>query len=749
MPTPPLKYEQIQQRIGIAKAQDRNRQSTWNMLDEMLRNNFGSITLPDGEEAPRIAPNVIHSHLQEVVPLLYFADPDFYVIAENETDQAGAETNERVLNHYWRVLKVKREMRQCIANAYTYRIGVMKCGMPIAQQPDVDYPDPTEQKRFAQEENLKLLLEGEVEVQETDDRAAHVLVHQSLLEDPAAQQIMEINEGARERVVEHIEKHNAQPPMEERALDMEALPIQQPFLKSINPKHIFFEPGIEHWEESAYIMHRIGVRVADLKKSDIYNVPNDIAASGLDPEILQLLRSQTEDDIFDVDRALAEYPEFGTVWIYEIWDRNSRTLSTWIEEREKPIRNFEPWPYNDIEGYPFRVLTYSDVPGIISGPSPLEILMFPQAMLKRLYGQVGDHTDKGGAIAEIVEPNLTQESKQEIDAILADPTHKRGIKVTEKGSISWVAPAPLDPMILPLVSMIEQGVIPEDTGITPQNRMTGATATEASIVASGSNVAISDRINTTEDFQVENARMLLGVLKEHGPDEEEILVGTQVPEWLTWKKQDITPLCHIMIESPSPTDSERDRQMSLNLYHELRESPNLEGTGRMELEKDIFRTHGKKIYQRYLRNPDPEVQAAIESEHMIFAAGQYVPAKPGQNHAAHMNGHLKRHEMLQQAIAKREQMTMQTAQQTVEQAGANGQGAQIIQGIVQQDPELQRGMKEIQLLEQHFVQHQQVQQSERQGQGGRFASSLPSTENPGEPHSKTTRQIMSAQTTGQ
>lgn len=743
----PLKYTQIQQRIGIAKAQDRSRQATWNTIDEMLRNDFGSTTLPNGEPTNKLAPNIIHSHLQEVVPLLYFADPDFYVVAESAQNQAQAEVNEKVLNHYWRFLGVKREMRQNIANAHTYRIGVMKCGMPIAQYPQsFEVPDATEQKTLAQEENLQLLLRGDVEVKDTDDRSTHIVIHQALMDDPAAQSIFDINDGAQKRVLEHIDKHNAEPPLEERGMDMEPLPVEMPFLKAISPKHVFFEPGIEEWRESAYIMQRIGVRLSDLKKSQIYNVPEDLSASGLDPEILQLLRSAQEDDIFDVDRALAEYPEFGVVWLYEIWDRPTRTLSTWIEEHETPIRKFEAWPYNEIEGFPYRVLKYSDVPGIISGPSPLEILSFPQAMLKRLYGQVGDHTDKAGAIAEVVEPNLTSESKQSIDEILGDPTHKRAVKVTEKGTINWSQPAPLDPIILPLINMIENGVVPEDTGISPQNRVTGATATETSIVASGSNVAIADRINTTEDFQVECARMLLGVLKEYGPDEEEILTDLERPEWITWKSEDITPLCHIMIESPSPTDGERDRQMSLNLYHEIRESPNLEGKGRMELEKDIFRTHGKKIYQRYLRNPDPEVEAAIASEHKIFSTGQDQPAVPGQNHAAHMDGHLKRHQMLKQAIQKRQQASVQTAQQSIEQQmpSANGQGQELVQQIVAQDPELQRGAREMQILEQHFIQHQEIQESEKSGQGGRFASSLPQpTGNPGK-----TSSIISAQTAG-
>jgi len=744
----PVSKESVRQLIGIAKAQDRKRMDTWKTIDQMLRNDFGAVTLPNGDEVPKIAPNIILNQLNVIMPLLYFNDPDFYVIAQSAQFQAQAEVNEKVLNYYWRILRAKREMRHAIANALAYRAGFIKVGMPISQYPDsFEAPDEGEQKQQAQAENMTLLLSGEdVKVNDTDDDATHNLIHNSILDDPAVATILEVQPEARDRILKHITAHNERPIKEERALDLEPLPIEKPFLKSISSKHMFFEPGIDHWNESGYVFHRRGVRLADLKASPIYKVPADLTPSGLDPEILQLLGQDTDDsDLYDADRALAEYPDFGIVWIYELMHRPSKTLSTWVEGVDDPIRDFQDWPYHDIEGYNIKVLSYSDVPGMLAGPSPLEMLMFPQAMLKRLYGQVGDHTDKSGSVAEVYEAGLTPESKQQLDEILGDPTHGRALKKSiPERVLTYAGIDPLDPAILGLISMIETGTVPQNSLVSPVSQGGNPSATASSIQASQSNTETQDKINLTEDFQVECARMVLGVLKEYGPVEEEILTDLQKPEYLVWRRQDIVPSVMIMIESPTPTDSERDRAMSLNLYHELRDSPHLEGTGRMEMEKDVLRTHGRKVYQKYMRNPDPEVQASVDSEHAAFANGQYRPAVLGQNHTGHLHLHTQRLNEVQQGAQQRQQAIMQQVQQ-----GLNGSGGgeqQFVQAatqLQQNDQQIQAMSQELQLLQAHMQQHQEVQQ-QTPDLGGRRRNPLPQPDgNTGRVHS-----IVSAQSTG-
>lgn len=661
----------LQARINIAKKQDKQRAETWSHLDKVLRNDFGSITLPNGDLAPRIGPNILHSHLMRTVPIIYSSDANFTVIPEAPDLKEIAAVNNHVLNHYWRKLEVGREVRLAICNALTYRTGWIKVGMPISYQRE-ELLDPKRDLEKAQNENLELLFNDKMPVRGDDDHDdEHIVVHQAFKEEQVFQMMAQQSPELVEKLDAHMNEHYEAPEREMEGLDLESLPYQDPFLKSVPPHHIFLEPGIDRYEQTNYILHRRAARIEDLKISNLYraDVVEKMKATHVDGELKDLLGK--DDRVFDVEEALSEYPSYGLVWIYEMWDKSSKTLVTGADGIEDLLTDEEGWPYSELKGYPFFPLTYSDVPQVVAGPSSLESLLFSQELLQRLYAQIGDHTGKAGSLVIVDEGLLTEESKRDIQETIYDPTHRR--VVMAKGNVREVVHIvngnDLDGAIPMLIQMIENGTVPENSGASPEQsgRSASSTATQASILASAGNILNKDKINTTQAYQIRLAQALLGILKQHGPEDGVIpLDQKETITWQAWSKADLNPNANLIIDSPAADDSERERAMALNLKHEYAADPNIPVEGKLKIDRWVLKTHG-------IKNPDDimdvsaDVRGHIEKENLLLEMGYEVQPVAGEDHSQHLMGHSQYQQL--PAVAKHIQMHQQFMQQ-----GGGGQG---------------------------------------------------------------------------
>ena len=113
----------------------------------------------------------------------------------------------------------------------------------------------------------------------------------------------------------------------------------------------------------------------------------------------------------------------------------------------------EAWPLF-IEGYPFRWLNFTDMPGESHGPGIMEFLKWPQKFLMRIYSELATHSDRSGVKFEIDENRLSQKETQDsIESKLADPTSHVALFVQERGAINPIPPSMIDPSKMQLISL--------------------------------------------------------------------------------------------------------------------------------------------------------------------------------------------------------------------------------------------------------------------------------------------------------
>jgi hypothetical protein len=437
--------------------------------------------------------------------------------------------------------------------------------------------------------------------------------------------------------------------------------------------------------------------------------------------------------------------ELGTIILYEMWDADDKSVSTWVESEEVAIRppDKDAWP-KYIKGYPFHWLTFTDLPDEVHGPGIMEYMKWPQKFLMRIYSELATHSDRSGVKFEVDENRLSQrETQDSIEAKLADPTSHVAIFVQEAGAIRPVQPAMVDPTKMQLIPLLQR-VIDENSGLSAQMRGVSAsdTATQASIMASASNILITDSIDRIQSMQEEIANTLLGELRQFGPKEQLFYVtaGTGEDEWENYSINDVQVGWQIKVSMPAPFQNERDKQEWLNMFHMFRDI--MDPEGRQQFMLDGMRMFGIKNPAVYVQQPAVDVQGNIESENRLIQLGQQVQAQQGEKHQAHIEGHSG-------AAQEWNNMVQEQIQQMVEQNQADPNDpevSQMIQQQLMQDPEASKIMQSIEMVQMHIQEHQELMQQEGQpsgGGGGRRRQAVPHpTGNEGKTSSVISNQVQ-------
>ena len=711
--------EQVQARIALTRIQKTNRIQSTEEVVSMLKNDFGTTLQSDGNMVNLLAPNFMMSTKRQMVAQLYPGDPKIRCIPRMRGFENRATAVEGLLEYYWSELQVQGTMRKIIEDCLIYGYGVAKVGMGSLETSIDVTLDEDEHAVLAEQENEKILNGESSEVMEDDLHEIHLAAHLELLENP---NLLELENATQisEDLNAHIEAHQIylENPVPSFPTSAGTGPnYDWPFVESVG-KDIYWDPLVTNPRESAYVIHCIEKRLVDVKRDPLYKNTETLSPDSYDNDEYSAYKSSSQ-----VEDGQSSYipEELGTILLYEIWDAHDRTVSTWVETQEEPLRapDKEAWPAF-IEGFPFRWLTFTDMPSEVHGPSIMEYLKWPQKFLMRIYSELATHSDRAGIKYEVDENRMGQrETQDSIENKLADPTSGVAIFVQERGAINPVQPAMVDPTKVQLINLL-QTVIYENSGVTTEMRgVSGSeTATQASIMASAANMLAIDAINRVSLLQKEIALDLVGILREFGPEEQilrVVLPGGQMG-WENYSKNDMQVGWQIDVEMPSPAQSDRDLQQFLNMFHMF--SPFMDAIGRRQAMLDGMRLFGVKNPEIYSVEWPPDLVSLIQMENDKLSQGQLVEAAPGQEHEKHIEGHSGLIQELNQVL---EQMMQAVLQENPALQG-NPEAMQSIQQQIMQQPEAAQIGQSIQLVQQHIQQHQELAQQAGQPQQGQQSS---------------------------
>jgi len=707
--------EQVQSRIALAKMQRENRKDGVQEILDMLTNDFGTTSQSDGSYVNLLAPNFMMSTKRQMVAQLYPSDPKFRCIPRMRGFENRAIAVEGLLQYYWRELNVQESVKYAIEDALVYGYGVIKIGMGSFETGIGETDTEDDNTVQAMEENERMLVGESAAVSPDDNHKIHLQIHLELQQNPSL-----LEEGNAAEIIEvlneHIEAHQEfiEEPIPSFPTSAGKGPnYDWPFVESVGPD-IFWDPLVIDPRESAYIIHRIKKRLKDVKDDPLYINTSELSPDSYDSE--ELAAYKTSNNVGD-DQSSYIPEELGTITMYEIWDADTKTVSTWVEASEKAIRppDEEAWPLF-IEGYPFRWLNFTDMPGESHGPGIMEYLKWPQKFLMRIYSELATHSDRSGVKFEIDENRLSQKETQDsIEAKLADPTSHVALFVQERGAINPIPPTMIDPSKMQLISLLER-VIYENSGITTEMRgVAGSnTATQASIMASASNILSADSIGRIERFQRSIGQDLIGEVRQFGPEDQilRIVLPGGKEGWINFTLNDVQVEWQVEVEMPSPAQGERDLQQFLNMFHMF--SPFMDTIGRRQAMMDGMRLFGVKYPEVYAIELPADVVGNINYENQSMLEGKPAQVVEGQEHDEHIKGH-------NEAINEWNQVLQQMIGSVLQNNPAlqqNPQAMQSVQQQIMQQPEASKMGQAIQMAQQHVEQHQQMMQNAGQPQGG-------------------------------
>tara|TARA_R110000824_G_scaffold263864_2_gene452684 strand:- start:1449 stop:3647 length:2199 start_codon:yes stop_codon:yes gene_type:complete len=695
--------EQVLSRIDLVEKQRESRKSRVKETLRMLANDFGSTSQSDGSVVNLLAPNFIMSTRRRLIAQLYPSNPTFNCTPRVRGFEGRAKVISSLLDYYWRELNVLDVMRRLIDDTLIYGYGVVKIGMGSFITGNKTTETEEEAMIRISEEHEAFLSGESVKVDINDTHELDLEAHMQILNNPS---LLEHPDGSTIlfNMNEHVEEHQEylEDPTPDFPTEVGLGPSYDwPFMESVGPD-VYWDPMVINPQDSSYIVHHVKKRLLDIKDDPLYKNTQNLNADSYNEEEFESSGIQEEDNTYIPD-------ELAVVTLYEIWDAKTKKVSTYAKGQEEPIRSpsGDVWP-DHIQGFPFEWLVFTEVSGETHGPGILEYIKWPQKFLMRLYSELATHSDRSSVKFEIDENRLSpRETHSSVESKLAEPTSHVGIFTTDGPAINTIIPPPIDQSKLMLIQLL-QGVIFENSIVSSNvgGVSTSETATQASILASASNINVGDMVERLNRMQSKVANKLLGIVREYGPEKQVFYIVTpNGQEWLNYNINDVQASWQVEVDMPSPFESQTAKQEWLNMFHVF--SPIMDPVGRQNFMLEGMKRFGIKNTELYVDTPSVETQSNIHSENSLLNLGQAVQARQGEEHVEHIEGH-------SMAIQEWSKLVMQIMEQMVQANPElqNNPDEEMVMGLVMQDENARKAVTATQLAQKHIEEHQQLMQNE-------------------------------------
>ena len=202
-----------------------------------------------------------------------------------------------------------------------------------------------------------------------------------------------------------------------------------------------------------------------------------------------------------------EEGENGLVMIYEIWDLQNKMYYV-IDEynlkngTQKEFLVERPWPYEGLRGFPFEVLVFNHDPDSPFGLSDAKVWHNPTLAMNLVHSMRFNHIKRFNRKYETPEGNLDPEEMDKLTSPYDGAIIKNKIGQPGQSTIIPIMDAPMSPDIYNFLQDMrrENEVLSGVTETKKGQDSSHKTATEASIMESGSSVRESDRSHLVTKF---------------------------------------------------------------------------------------------------------------------------------------------------------------------------------------------------------------------------------------------------------
>jgi len=410
-------------------------------------------------------------------------------------------------------------------------------------------------------------------------------------------------------------------------LDTEAwYRIDEPYAIRLSPKQVYMDPEADYYEQASWICHESFVPFDAVQKDPYLKYKNEIAPVSYERGVAAL----------DIPGDFEKEHKLQWAKRWEIWDRETKRVYVLFYGASRFALDI-PWPYPDLEAFPFRMLSFIDPVDRLYPYSPIlpwlplvEELSFLRSM--RLY-----HLSKMTPKA-LVPPGVLDE-RSEID--FADPLIDI-VKTNDEPSriVPWQGVKP-DPQLYAAEEYVKNDIREISgfsellSGSVPFSRLPATTTAIMQRNAALRFDSYSERIG---DFLVDVAKDLFKIVRRFSSYPILVeLAGDPDPQWMEITRQELEGEYQftIRLEDMSVSNKEEEIKETYDALVALSPFPEV---NRRALIRDHLIARGRADLREYLL---PETGPAMDptQENQLMAQGYPVEPNVGEDFELHLRVH--------------------------------------------------------------------------------------------------------------
>lgn len=440
----------------------------WSKFIKVYSNQYPYTELSDYDDI--VAPNMVFSTVNVIVPSIAVHSPKITVAAKNEELHQTAEVVEAVVNHQWRQFHVQDEVALAIKDFVIVGHGWLKVVWDTERK-EVDI-DPMEWQELASQ----VLMEREQAVQNSP-----------LSEDefPSVEEVLESLPTTKEIVVRDAPK-----------------------VKRVSPFDVFVDPDANSMDEARWIAHRylVPVKVAKAKEEWDAKARRELKAT-------RMSDARDEADIFENTQSRSD--ESGFVVVYEMYDLIDETLCVVAENGKRYLVPPTDSPFPG--GHPFVFVPNYTVPERFYPIGDVETVWGLQLELASTRTAMINDRKRGRRVNFVRSTALSPEAMSELrsgrDNVLLDVLEDRPF-----GEVfAQLSSQGLQPEWYQQSQMIQQdidivtGISEYARGAMPELRRT---ATEAALIQDNANARSADKLYKVEQAMARVAERMIQLSQE-------------------------------------------------------------------------------------------------------------------------------------------------------------------------------------------------------------------------------------------
>ena len=552
--------------------------------------------------------NFMLSTANAIRPAIISADPYVRMQPRRPGDEEGAKIGEAAVNFVFREIDIKRTVSDVVLDTLLFGIGFAKVGYDPSGAFLMEEDYDTGPEQFDNEEP---------EHNEDDLRA---------LRRAMAMEDVSFDDG----------------------------PEDNPTVDRIAPWDILLPPGYDDIQKCPWVAERITVRLEDLEADDRFNVPKGVVPDSWLSSDVPSEYSYYDDDAFNTTQPA----EYLTVYEIRYWARTKagmRRRCLWLIRNQEGLdpKNAVLRHINDplmIRGYPYQMLQYTRVPGMLYAPKTADLasirpianrlneewsylLQHHRIASKRKWVALPGALEDG-SLASLLESHNDMEVA-EIPANVGDI--RQAIMLLPEA-----APPSTTPMVLQGLQKLMYEISGVDVYMRGGTGRKGTTATEVAIASQSSSNRAGSRLGLTEKFVEGIGRKVLGVIRQYWDEPRYLRVAgpSGEDEFMAFSSSDISGMYDLRIEAGSTLgkDPATEQQAFMGLLQTIQQTVSAmapmvqNGLASPDTLKN-FVDKAFAIWQadkRMLMEPMAAIQAAASPQGAPPGAGPMSPGAVGE-----------------------------------------------------------------------------------------------------------------------